>query len=162
MELSAPGGFFADPDFDYEARLALGSTAVGFGDVGLVLATLDRIADGDRQSWFDAWTASAADLSARGEKALGHGHLATARWALLTAAELYAKALVFVDGLPDQSVCCLPLDRAARAGRGDGRLGGLLRRVEVPYEETKLPGYLLRLDAIRDGPADAGYDQWQR
>ena len=32
------------------------------GDVGQVLATLDRITDGDPQSWFDAWTATAADL----------------------------------------------------------------------------------------------------
>jgi hypothetical protein len=54
--LSAPGGFFADADFDYEARIVLGAAASGLGDVGLVLATLDRIADGDPQSWFDAWT----------------------------------------------------------------------------------------------------------
>ena len=40
---SAPGGFFADADFDYEARIVLGATASGLGDVGLVLTTLDRI-----------------------------------------------------------------------------------------------------------------------
>jgi hypothetical protein len=27
--LSAPGGFFADADFDYDARIALGSTVSG-------------------------------------------------------------------------------------------------------------------------------------
>src|ERR1700760_1096553 len=74
-KLSAPGGFFANADFDYEARIVLGAAASGIGDVGLVLATLDLIADGDPQSWFDAWTGLAADLSARGEKALGQGHL---------------------------------------------------------------------------------------
>jgi hypothetical protein len=47
---SAPGGFFADADFDYEARIVLGAAAAGLGDAGLVLATLDRIADGDPQS----------------------------------------------------------------------------------------------------------------
>ena len=31
--LSAPGGFFADADFDYEARIALGCTVSGIGDV---------------------------------------------------------------------------------------------------------------------------------
>jgi hypothetical protein len=30
------------------------------------------------QSWFDAWTAMAADLAARGDEALKRGHLATA------------------------------------------------------------------------------------
>jgi hypothetical protein len=98
------GGFFSDPDFDYDARLALGATACGLGDAGLVLATLDRIADGDRQSWFDAWSEVAATMSAQGDKALRQGYLRTARWALLAAAQFYAKALVVVDALPDQSV----------------------------------------------------------
>jgi hypothetical protein len=52
--LSAPGGFFANADFDYEARIVLGAAAGGIGDCGPVLATLDQIADGDPQSWFDA------------------------------------------------------------------------------------------------------------
>ncbi len=140
--LSAPGGFFADADFDYEARIALGSTVSGIGDVGLVLATLDRITDGDPQSWFDSWTAVAADLAARGEQALGRGHLATASWALLAAAEYYGKALMFVDGLADQSVL-LPAFRQGRAcwEKVIDASAGRFVRVQVPYEDTTLPGY---------------------
>jgi hypothetical protein len=146
--LSAPGGFFKDADFDYEARIALGSTVSGIGDVGLVLAALDRVTDGDPQSWFDAWTALAAELAARGEQALGRGHLATASWALLAAAEHYAKALVFVDGLADQSVL-LPVFREGRAcwEKVIDASAGRFVRVRVPYEGTALPGYLLRPDA---------------
>jgi hypothetical protein len=146
--LSAPGGFFADADFDYEARIALGSTVSGIGDVGLVLAALDKITDGDPQSWFDSWTGVAADLAARGEQALGRGHLATASWALLSAAEHYAKALVFVDGLADQSVL-LPTFRQGRAcwEKVIDASAGRFVRVRVPYEDTTLPGYLLRPDA---------------
>jgi hypothetical protein len=145
---SGPGGFFANADFDYEARIVLGAAASGIGDVGLVLATLDRIADGDPQSWFDAWTATAAELSTRGDEALERGHLATASWAFLAAAEYYAKALVFVDGLADQSVL-LPTFREHRGcwekvvDASEGRFV----RVQVPYEGTTLPGYLLRPDA---------------
>src|SRR5580698_4489855 len=84
---SAPGGLFADADFDYEARIVLGAAANGIGDVGLVLATLDRITDGDPQSWFDAWTERAADLAGRGDAALKRGHPQTASWAFLAAAE---------------------------------------------------------------------------
>jgi hypothetical protein len=145
--LSAPGGWFADADFDYEARIVLGATAAGIGDVGLVLATLDLITDGDPQSWFDAWTERAAELADRGDAALKRGHPQTASWAFLAAAEYYVKGLAFVDGLADQSVL-LP---AFRAGRGcwekviDASRGRFVR-VQVPYEETTLPGYLLRPD----------------
>jgi dienelactone hydrolase len=145
---SAPGGFFADADFDYEVRIVLGAAASGIGDVGLVLATLDRITDGDPQSWFDAWTALATDLAARGDEALGRGHLHTASWAFLAAAEYYAKALMFVDGLADQSVM-LPTFRQGRAcwEKVVDASQGRFVRVQVPYEDTTLPGYLLRPDA---------------
>ncbi len=143
-----PGGFFTDKDFDFEARINLGAAATGIGDVGLVFATLDKITDGDRQSWFDGWTTRAAELAAQGHQAAADGHLATARWALLAAAEYYAKALVVVDGLPDQSVL-LPTFREHRAcweAVVDASQGCYVR-VAVPYEGTTLPGYLLRPDA---------------
>src|SRR6201995_1133519 len=147
-KLSAPGGFFADADFDYEARIVLGAAASGLGDVGLVLVPLDKIADGDPQSWFDAWTVVAADLAGRGEQALGHGHLATASWAFLAAAEYYIKALVFADGLADQSVR-MPAFRRHRDcwEKVIDASAGRFVRVPVPYEDTTLPGYLLRPDA---------------
>lgn len=112
-----------------------------------MLATLDRVTDGDPQGWFDAWTQMAADLTTRGGEALRRGHPETASWAFLAAAEYYAKALVFVDGLADQSVL-LPTFRAGRncwekvVDASQGRFV----RTQVPYEETPLPGYLLRPD----------------
>jgi hypothetical protein len=144
---SAPGGLFADADFDYEARIVLGAAASGIGDAGLVLATLDRITDGDPESWFGAWTGMAADLAARGDEALRCGHLGTASWAFLAAAEYYAKALVFADGLADQSVL-LPTFREGRScwEKVVDASGGRFVRLQVPYEDTALPGYLLRPD----------------
>ena len=145
---SAPGGIFASADFDFEARIVLGAAASGIGDVGLVLATLDGITDGDPQSWFDAWTAMAAGLATRGEQAAGRGHPRTASWAFLAAAEYYAKALVFVDGMADQSVQ-LPTFRLGRScwEKFIDASQGRFVRVPVPYEDTTLPGYLLRPDA---------------
>ena len=35
-EITLPGGFFADTDFDFEARLVLGGAARGTGDTGPV------------------------------------------------------------------------------------------------------------------------------
>jgi hypothetical protein len=144
---TSPGGFFADADSDYEARIILGAAASGIGDVGLVLATLDRITDGDRQSWFDEWTATAADLAARGQEAAKNGHHRTARWALLAASEYYGKALVVVDGLADQRVL-LPTFREGHQcweGVVDASEGCYVR-MDVPYEGITLPGYLLRPD----------------
>ena len=100
----APGGIFQDSDFDFSARIALGMVASGVSDVGVVFATLDRVTDGDAQSWFDAWSASGAALAAQGHAAQAGGHLRSARWAFLAASAAYAKAQDAVDGLADQSV----------------------------------------------------------
>jgi hypothetical protein len=38
-----PGGFYTGKDLDFEARIVLGQAGTGIGDVGLVLATLDKM-----------------------------------------------------------------------------------------------------------------------
>ncbi len=146
--LTARGGFFEDADFDYETRIMLGATACGTGDVGPVLATIDRIADGDAHSWFMAWSDLAADFAARGDAALAAGHADTARWALVAASQYYGKAVVFIDGMADQSAF-LPTFRTHRAcwDRAVDASDGHHVRVSIPYEGRELPGYLLRPDA---------------
>ncbi len=140
-------GFFADPDFDFETRLALGLAAQGAGDVGLVLATIARVTDADPESWFAAWTGTADDLVAQAARELRAGNPGTAEWAYLTAAEFYARGQGMVDGMADQSVL-LPTFRRHRASWDamiDASAGRHLR-IEIPYEGTTLPGYLLRPD----------------
>jgi hypothetical protein len=125
---TSPGTFFSDADFDFETRATLGRVANGAGNVGLVFATLDQITDGDAQSWFDAWTATASTLAARGDDGVKRGQLATASWAMLTAASYYAKALAMVDGLADQSALLPTFPRAAALlGGGHPRVAGALR-----------------------------------
>src|ERR1700716_875275 len=91
-------GFFADPDFDFETRMALGSTAYGVGDPGIVLATVARIVAGDRSSWFAAWSQRADELTALADA--GGADPRGAIWAYLTASAAYSRALGAVDGLP--------------------------------------------------------------
>lgn len=144
----APGGFFADPDFDFGARIALGAAGAGIGDVGLVLATLDGITDGDPQSWFDAWCAVAKETAAQGEAAVADGHLRTGRWALLAAAQYWARAMDMVDGLADQSVLQPTFTQHRRCWEGvvDASEGCYVR-VDIPFEPVPMPGWLLRPDA---------------
>ncbi len=145
---TSPGTFFSDASFDFETRATLGRVANGAGDVGLVFATLDQITDGDAQSWFDAWTATASTLADRGDDAVKHGHADTASWAMLTASSYYAKALAMVDGLADQSVLAPAFREQQRCWEAviDASRGRFVR-VPVRYEGTTLPGYLLRPDS---------------
>ena len=143
--------FFTDPTFDFEFRDALGATAYGVGDPGMWLATARMIVDGDRQSWFDAWTARADQLSDLGEAAVARGDRHGASWAYLSASAAYSKAMGAVDGLPtdEGNAVLLPTFRNSRRcwdAMIDASEGRFVR-MAVPYEDTTLPGYLLRPDA---------------
>lgn len=145
--LSAPGGFFANADFDYEARIVLGAAASGIGDVGLVLATVDRIADGDPQSWLREWTITADQLRRQAVASDQAGQYHTSAWFYLGAAEAYARAIAFIDGLPDDGA----LGPTFRQHRGCWEAfvnasRGIHVRFDVAYEHTTLPGYLFRPD----------------
>jgi len=143
--------FFTDPDFDFEFRNALGATAYGVGDPGMWLAAAARISDGDRPSWFAVWSERADQLSALGDTAGAAGDTRGARWAYLSASAAYSRALGAVDGLPpDQGdAVMLPTFRSSRRcwdAMIDSSEGQFVR-VEIPYSDTTLPGYLLRPDA---------------
>jgi hypothetical protein len=144
-------GFFVDADFDFEARIALGATAYGVDDPGGVLATFARVQDGDRSSWFDAWTARGDELIELAEASLTSGDRLGAQWALLSGSAAYSRALGAVDGLPAEQCDAvrLPTFRKSRQAWDamiDASQGRFLQ-VEVPYEGTTLPGYLLRPSA---------------
>jgi hypothetical protein len=144
-------GFFTDPSFDYGIRNVLGATAYGVGDVGTVLATAARIIDGDWASWFSAWTDRADHLSALGERRRDARDLRGASWAFLAAADAWSRSLDAVDGLPTEQGEAVLLP-TFRKGRDCWEAwidcsGSRFVRVDVPYEDTTLPGYLLRPDA---------------
>jgi hypothetical protein len=138
--------FFTDADFDYEFRCALGDTAHGVGDPGMWLATAAAITDGDRQSWFDAWAARGDQLAALAPTLTDP---LAAQWAWLSASAAYSRALGAVDGLEHPDAVLLPTFRRSRScwdAMIDVSAGRHLR-LDVPYEGTTLPAYLLRPDA---------------
>ncbi len=86
-------------------------------------------------------------MTDRADRAAADGHRTTAGWAYLAAADYYALALGALDGLADQSVLDPTFAAHRRCWEGYVDAGaGAFVRVEVPYEDTTLPGYLLRPD----------------
>ena len=71
-------GFFADEQFDFLTRSAIGYAAKGVMDVGEIFATIANIADGDADTWYAAWHRTAEKFHARATAALVSGHTATA------------------------------------------------------------------------------------
>ncbi|MBK1783240.1 alpha/beta hydrolase family protein [Prauserella cavernicola] len=141
-------GFFRDQELDFRARGVLGAAVHGASDPGTVLATLARI--DSHRAWFREWCATAEHAEARARAARASGDVAGARGEFLRAATYWACALDGVDSFGEQHTdeLLLPTFRRHRAcwdAFVDGA-GGAYVRVDVPYLDTTLPGYLLRPD----------------
>jgi hypothetical protein len=143
--------FFKDDDFNFLTEIALGSVYRQAADAGEVLTTVDRIHDGQAQSWVDEWTATADRLAQEAAGNAGDGRRSSAASQYLRASLYYSVATYSADGTgdPDRFASLWEKHRAAWdqfVNLGD--FGGpAAERIEIPYETTTLPGYFFRSGA---------------
>jgi pimeloyl-ACP methyl ester carboxylesterase len=140
---------FDDESFSFEALRAAGFANYGGADLGEVIATAGAIAEGDEVGWHREWKATAQRVDALGRESLDGGHSVSAREALLRASNYYRTAEFYRRDDPwnDPEVAEL----SARAQ--DTFLTAMslfddftFERVEIPYQDTTLPGYLYLVD----------------
>ena len=94
---------FEDAEFQFGLEIALGAAYRQASDVGESLATADRIADGDADSWVNEWTATAGVCEAAGSEAESAGRRVSALSYYRRAATYYATALYRFSGATDHS-----------------------------------------------------------
>ncbi|MFC6837753.1 alpha/beta hydrolase family protein [Halomarina ordinaria] len=132
---------FSGRAFDYQTLRALAYTTFGGAEPGEVLATVERIDDGDTEAWYDEWRRTAARVERTAEEAREAGHDRTARFAFLRAHTYYRTAEFF---LPTDDPRRRPTYERSRATfrSGTALLDVPPERVAIPYEGTTLPGYV--------------------
>ena len=96
--------FFKDDDFNYLTEIALGAAYRQAADVGEVLSTVERIRNGDAQSWADEWAATAGRLAAEAAANADHGRSRSAARQFLRASMYYSLASSSADGTGDSGL----------------------------------------------------------
>ena len=138
--------FFDHQQFNFEFQFALGHVHYGAGDLGEMLATADRIVDGDADSWCHEWIATGQRIAAIADECAKSGHEASARATYLRAAIYYAAALSAVDGTKDPDALLGPTFSEHRRcfDAYVALLDAPAERIKIPYEGQTMPGYLFR------------------
>jgi hypothetical protein len=139
--------FFRNEDFEFLTELAIGATYHRGADVGECLTTVARIHDGDAESWYVEWKATADRVAGIARACEDAGHLVSARWTWLRAATYYDTATFFLDATkqPERFRPTWELHRSAWEGFVRCS-GGQIERVAIPYEGTELEGWFFRVD----------------
>ncbi len=134
-----------DALMDAQVLRAVGAAPYGAADVGECLAAARRVQGTSLDSWFEEWTALAERTSALAEEAEAAGRRVTARDAHLRACSYHRTAGVMLMGAPPDPRA---VEANARQTASFRRAGALMDRppeiLEIPFEGTTLPGYLLR------------------
>ncbi|MDR6972159.1 prolyl oligopeptidase family serine peptidase [Leifsonia shinshuensis] len=145
--------FSGDPDFDFEIRTTIGQAFSGAADIGEVLAAVQGIRAKDHEGWFAAWRGLGDRIAAEADAAAAAGHTVSAASAYLRAASYYATAVNAVASLPSDEDL-LPTFRSHRAAwdRWVDLVDLDIDRVDIPYDETTMPGYWFRSGLAGGGP----------
>lgn len=138
-------GFYPDHDADYVVRCVLGATASGAADIGEVLWAIDAAEPDDHENWFRAWEAAGERARALADTAAAGGHRLSASWAYLRSATYFATAVNALSG-SGAGERLLPAFRNHRSGwdRFVDTTVHQVERVDIPYENSTLPGYFFR------------------
>ena len=140
---AGPELIFKDPEFAFELRRTMAAIYAGEADVGECLATAKRITDGDFESWYTEWNATAVHFQAVADQARAGHHRVTARDAYYRAATYFRTAEFFLHGDPkDPRIIATwreSRDAFVTAAKLDTRVH--FEAVWMPYDKTKLPGY---------------------
>jgi hypothetical protein len=155
--------FVADPVMNDQFRAHLCQMLHGAADLGECLDTASRIEPNSEVSWLEAWLGTAQRLHAQADASQARGHRESAASAYHRAANYYRASLIH-HALPDARVDDI-CKRSRRCQDLAFELSGYpATAVEIPYEGTTLPGYLIRSPAA---PATApllimqqGRDAW--
>jgi alpha-beta hydrolase superfamily lysophospholipase len=133
---------FNDPSYSFELVRALGGAYYGGADIGECLNTAYRIKEGDDQSWYQEWLATAERVFQVGESCSAKGHKVSAREAYLRASSYYRSAEFFLHSDPNDQRA---LGAAAKSRQAFQKALPLLsppgQALEIPYENATIPGY---------------------
>ncbi|WP_326834749.1 alpha/beta fold hydrolase [Amycolatopsis rhabdoformis] len=157
--------FPQDEDWSLQTMRLLAQVAVGGSDLFECARTAARIGrtSTDGEVWQREWSRTAEEATAAGEAALERGDLTTARRALQRSCSYWRHSEFFLDSHDPRR------EQAYRNGttnfqRAAELTGGLIERIQVPFEGTTMDGYFVKPDAS-DTPRPTvlflgGADSW--
>src|ERR1700733_5841414 len=140
--------FFPDnEEYWFEAKRAFGASSYGASEFGEVMATLNRITSGDDTGGYNEWNATAERIFAGAEAQRAPDLRVSARDGYLRSANYFRTSEFFLHGNHEDPRIYSAYQKSIAAYKLCCSLYDVpILPVEIPYENTTLPGYFHRVD----------------
>ncbi|MBN1376320.1 MAG: alpha/beta fold hydrolase [Dehalococcoidia bacterium] len=144
---SCPELIFSDPEFAFELRRTMSAVYSGEADLGECLYTASRIKDGDMESWYSEWYATAEHFRKMGDESLSRGFNVSTFEAYYRAATYYRTAEFFLHGNPSDARILETWGKSRDYFVKAVHLDTIMfEEVTIPYAGTTLPAYFYSVD----------------
>ena len=134
--------FFPDNrGWSFTCLRLLAESYYGGGEFNECYRTISRITPGDRESWHQEWLATGERIAEIARTEQQSGHLIAARKAYFRASNYYRVAEFFLSHRDERKISTYL--KSVSFFQTAARLAGGIEVIEVPYEDTAMPGYLV-------------------
>ncbi|OLT45433.1 hypothetical protein BJF85_18840 [Saccharomonospora sp. CUA-673] len=134
--------FENDDTFWEQTNRCLSHATAGGADSGEVITTASRIPDGDFEAWYNEWLRLADRIAGGADRSLAGGHRVSARNASLRASNYYRQAHFVLHAEATGPRVTHAAERSiAYFEQAASLFDPVIEAVEIPYEDTTLPGY---------------------
>jgi len=138
---------FKSNQFSFQLLRTMGYSSTGGADIAECLATAYRITEGDTESWYTQWAGTAGRLEQTANQFLAKGHEQSAKEVYFRASNYYRTAEFFLHTNPDDPRIISTWGKSRSCFQQAATLSAHpITFVNIPFEQTSLPGYLLRVD----------------
>jgi len=147
FHLSALQFGFKDQEYSYQSLRAIAGAAVGTADIAECLMTVQKIQEGNDESWYTHWHFLAQKVENEAIQSKNAGHELSAAAEFSRASNYYRTAEFFLHSKPgDPRIfttwsksreCCLEAIKNFKSP---------VTEVRIPFEKTTLPGYFCLVD----------------
>lgn len=140
--------FFPDnEEYWFEMKRAFGTCSYGAGDFGEIMAVAQRIPSGDDNAWYTEWNAMAERVFAEAQAQQSAGHSVSARDGYLRASHYFRNSEFFLHANHEDPRIYSAYKKSIEAYQlGCPLYPTPILPIEIPYENTTLPGYFHRVD----------------
>jgi len=138
---------FEDEQYSFQALRAISQACEGGADIGECLSTVYRITEGDDESWYREWLRTAQRVEIMAQDFQDQDDQIGARECYFRASNYYRSAEFFLHTNPHDPRIVETWKKSRDCFVAGAMLSDTpIRLVEIPFEDTTLPGYLCLVD----------------
>ena len=135
---------FKNQSLNFEGIRILGEAYYQGSDIGEVVSSLRSIKTTNPEIWYKTWLETGNRINNLAKKYENDGNIISAKKAYFRASNYYRTSGFYMDSPNNRNISIDLSEKSVNCFRNAIKYDSSIKSIKVPYENTTLPGYLLK------------------